>query len=168
MNDDLLALYAYNRWANARTLESLRALPPEDYTRELGGGWPSPRATCVHLAAATNAWAERLADREATSLPKEAEVPTLADAAALLAEAERKLDAFLSTLTPERLAGTFTWKNLKKEEKSAPLWAVLRHVVNHGTYHRGQIASMVRRLGSKPLATDMVLWGIETQSTPPR
>jgi uncharacterized damage-inducible protein DinB len=46
------------------------------------------------------------------------------------------------------------------ELKTAPLWAVLRHVVNHQTYHRGQISSMLRRLGAKPVSTDMVVWGI--------
>ena len=50
---------------------------------------------------------------------------------------------------------------LKGEPKIAPFWAVLRHVVNHGTYHRGQISSMVKRVGGKPISTDMVVWGIE-------
>ena len=57
--DDLAPLYAYNAWANGRVLESLRALPEADYVKEQGGGWPSLRSTFVHLAGATDAWAER-------------------------------------------------------------------------------------------------------------
>ncbi|HEV8266884.1 MAG TPA: DinB family protein [Thermoanaerobaculia bacterium] len=165
MKDDLLSLYAYNKWANARVLDSLRSLSADDYTRELGGGWPSLRATLVHLAGATDAWAERFGGRDVTVLPTPEQVPTLENAATLLRGAETKLDAFLSTLAPEKPAGAFTWKNLKGEPKTAPFWAVLRHVVNHGTYHRGQISSMVKRVGGKPIATDMVVWGIEIQKT---
>jgi uncharacterized damage-inducible protein DinB len=161
MKDDLLSLYEYNKWANARVIGSLRPLSAEDYTRELGGGWPSIRATFVHLAGATDAWAERFAGKDVTVLPTPDEVSTFDAAAALLQGAETKLDAFLSTIAPEKATGSFTWKNLKGEPKTAPFWAVLRHVVNHGTYHRGQISSMVKRVGGKPVSTDMVVWGIE-------
>lgn len=161
MKDDLFSLYAYNDWANARTVASVRTLAPEPYTRELGGGWPSIRATFVHLASATNAWGERMQGRDATVLPTESEVPDVEAAAALLEAGRTKLAAFLETLTEERMRGPFTWKNLKGEERSAPLWVVLRHVVNHASYHRGQIASMVKRVGGKPISTDMVVWGIE-------
>ncbi|MEO6325313.1 MAG: DinB family protein [Thermoanaerobaculia bacterium] len=161
MNDELASLYAYNRWADDRTAAALRSLPPGDYTRELGGGWPSPRATFVHLAGATNAWSERFIGCDATTLPAEADLPLLENAVALLEAAHTKLEELLPTFSAERMAAPFTWKNLAGKERTAPFWAVLRHVVNHGTYHRGQISSMVRRLGGKPLATDMVVWGIE-------
>lgn len=159
--DDLASLYAYNAWANERILAALRDLPAEAYARELGGGWPSLRATLVHLAGATDAWAERFEGRDATRLPTEEELPALADAEALLRRAQSRLEALLPSFTPERLAGGLTWKNLKREERTAPLWAVARHVVNHASYHRGQIASMVKRAGGKAASTDMVLWGIE-------
>jgi uncharacterized damage-inducible protein DinB len=30
----------------------------------------------------------------------------------------------------------------------------MRHVVNHSTYHRGQLAMMLRQLGQAPPSTD--------------
>lgn len=162
--DDLASLLAYNAWANEKTVASVRALPAEAYTRELGGGWPSLRATLVHLASATDNWAERFEGHDATRLLTEEEVPTLADAEALLARAQRRLEALLPTFTPERLREPFPWKNLQLEVRTAPTWVVLRHVVNHASYHRGQVSSMVRRLGGTPAPTDMVRWGIELLS----
>lgn len=166
--DDLESLYAFNSWANARVLETLRALPEGDYVKEQGGGWPSLRATFVHLAGATDAWAERFWGREATRLSTPDELPALEDAARVLLAAEEKHRRHLATYTPGRLAGPFTWKNLKGEERTVPFWVVVRHVVNHQTYHRGQIASMVRRLGHAPKSTDMVVWGIEQAARPDR
>jgi uncharacterized damage-inducible protein DinB len=161
--DDLESLYAFNVWANARVVEALREVPEHDYEKEQGGGWPSLRATFVHIAGATDAWAERFAGRDATLLPTPADLPTLDDAVRVLLAAQEKHAALLPTYAA-RLAEPFTWKNLKGEAKTAPFWVVVRHVVNHQTYHRGQISSMLRRLGHAPKATDMVVWGIEVAS----
>jgi len=161
MKDDLFALQDYNLWANGLLLESLAPLPHEDYVREPEGGGPSVREALVHLAGSTRAWAERFDGRDATALPAVDEVPTLADAARMLDEADARISTFLATRTPQQLSAPFVWKNLRGEEKAAPLWAVLRHTVNHASYHRGQIAAMLKRLGGKPLATDLVRWAIE-------
>jgi uncharacterized damage-inducible protein DinB len=158
---ELFGLYEYNEWANERTIASLRALPEDGYVRDLGGSWPSLRATFVHLAGATDAWAERFGGKDVLVLPKEPDLPALEDAVRLLLAAEEKHRRHLKSLTREKLAGTFSWKNLSGEVKTSPFEIVVRHVVNHQTYHRGQIASMVRRAGGKPIPTDMVRWGIE-------
>ena len=161
MTAELMDLYTYNEWANERVIRSLRELPEADYVREMGGGWPSVRATFVHLAGGTEAWAERFGGKDVLELPKESALPKLEDAVRLLLSAQEKHRSHLATLTPEKLGRPFSWKNLTGEVRSAPLEIVLKHVVNHQTYHRGQIASMLRRLGGKPVATDMVRWGIE-------
>jgi uncharacterized damage-inducible protein DinB len=165
VTSELFALFEYNQWANARVIKMLRALSEEDYVREMGGGWPSIRATFVHIAGATDAWAERFAGRDVPALVKESELPKLEDAVALLLEAEEKHRAHLKTLTPEKLDAPFSWKNLAGDVRTVPFGIVVRHVVNHQTYHRGQISSMVRRFGVKPVSTDMVVWGIEIHAS---
>jgi uncharacterized damage-inducible protein DinB len=39
---------------------------------------------------------------------------------------------------------------------SNPLWQSLQHLANHGTYHRGQISTLLRQLGTKPILTDLI------------
>jgi uncharacterized damage-inducible protein DinB len=162
---ELLALYDYNEWANERVIRMLRALPEADYVRELEGGWPSVRATFVHLAGATDAWAERFSGKDVLELPKETSLPKLEDAVAVLLSAHARHRTHLKSLTREKLDRPFSWKNLSGEVKTAPFGIVVRHVVNHQTYHRGQISSMVRRLGHAPVATDMVRWGIDVHGS---
>jgi uncharacterized damage-inducible protein DinB len=161
LKDDLFSLYAFNKWADARVIHALRALDADEFAKEMGGGWPSVRATFVHVAGATWAWSERIAGRDRTVLHTVEQLPRLDDAVAVLEEAHGRFDGIVAGITPEKLATTFVWKNLQGIEKKAPFWAILRHVVNHETYHRGQISSMVKRLGKKPIATDFVVWGIE-------
>ena len=35
---------------------------------------------------------------------------------------------------------------------------IIFHIVNHGTYHRGQIAADFRSTGLEPIVTDYVIW----------
>lgn len=165
MKDDLQALRDYDLWANRLLLESLAALSHEDYVREPAGGGPSLRSTLVHLAGATRNWAERFEGRDATALPSVEEVATLADAARMLNDADARISAFVAAVTPERLSAPLVWRNLKGEPKAAPLWTVLRHTVNHASYHRGQLAQTLKRLGGQPAATDLVRWAIERHAS---
>lgn len=161
MHDDLTSLFAYNRWANDRVLQAVRKLTAEQYSQEPVPGWSSVRATLVHVADATVIWSRRLRDEPITGRATEADCPTIDDAAGLLARGQDAFEQLLPTFTPARLATVLTYRNFRDEQVSAPIWAVLRHVVNHATYHRGQVAAKLGRLGVEPLPTDLVFWAIE-------
>src|SRR5262245_36713350 len=75
--EDVVQLFAYNRWANARTLEPVSNLTPEEFGRTLGGSFPSVRETMAHIYAAEWIWLERWMGRSPRGLPTSQEVPTL-------------------------------------------------------------------------------------------
>src|SRR5947209_1178187 len=106
IQDDLKSLFEYNRWADGRVVEACRALAPSQYEQSPapGSGWTSIRSTLVHVADATWIWARRLRGETITARVTEAEVPTLDDAAALLARGHDAFDHLFETLPPERLA----------------------------------------------------------------
>jgi uncharacterized damage-inducible protein DinB len=163
MKDDFASLFRYNRWADRRILDACRQLTAEQYVAEPAPGWSSVRATLVHMAIVTEGWLRGLTGEVVGAPPTEAEVATVADAEALLARAYQTLDGLLPELTAERLATPMT---LRGGGRSAvlPPWAVLRHVVNHTTYHRGQIAAKLKRLGVQAPATDFIFWALEQTS----
>jgi uncharacterized damage-inducible protein DinB len=166
MHDDFAALFTYNRWADGRVLAACRTLAQEQYTRDLPGGMTSLRATLVHIAGATHAWSRRIRGETVPALATETEVPTVEDAARLVTEANDFFAKLVPTLNTERLAAIWSYRNLRNEEKRLPFWAVLRHVVNHASYHRGQVAVKLKRLGVEPPQTDLVFWAIEQTARP--
>jgi uncharacterized damage-inducible protein DinB len=165
MKDDMVALFAFNRWANARMLDACRKLTPEQYSAEPVPGWSSARATVWHIAVVTEGWLRGLANDPDESFPTEPELATVDDARRLLERAYRRFDELLPALTPELLATPVT---LRRRGRTAtlPPWAVLRHVVNHTTYHRGQVASKLKRFGIQQAETDFFYWVLEQSAEP--
>jgi uncharacterized damage-inducible protein DinB len=156
--ETLATLFAFSRWANARTLESVERLTAEEYAREIGGSFGSIRGTLRHLYGADWVWLERLHGRSPRALPRDDDAGTLE----ALREEWRKIEdgqkAFLESLSAERLAQTISYVNFAGEAWTYSLGDALLHVANHGTYHRGQVVTLLRQLGRKPVATDYLRW----------
>jgi len=160
MNDSFISLFTFNRWANARMLEACRKLTPEQYAAEPVPGWTSVRATVWHIAVVTEGWLRGLANDPDESFPTEAELATVDDAQRLLERAYRRFDERLPAFTPAWLATPITYSR-RGRTATLPPWVVLRHIVNHTTYHRGQVASKLKRFGIQQAETDIVYWGFE-------
>jgi uncharacterized damage-inducible protein DinB len=160
MNDNFVSLFAYNRWADLRVLDACRKLSAEQYVAEPVPGWSSVRASLVHIVSATYNWIRRVAGETVAGPLTEAELPTIDDAQRRLDQAYQMLDGMWSTLTPQHLATPRTFE-LRGRSWVLPPWVVLRHIVNHATYHRGQISSKLKRLGVEQPPTDFVFWAME-------
>jgi uncharacterized damage-inducible protein DinB len=78
----------------------------------------------------------------------------------LLERAYRRFEELRPTLTPERLNTVLTLRR-GGHAATLPPWAMLRHIVNHSTYHRGQVASKLKRFGIEQPTTDFFFWVIE-------
>jgi uncharacterized damage-inducible protein DinB len=160
MQDDVVALFAYDRWANARVLDACRKLTAEQYVAEPVPGWSSVRSTLYHIAWVTDLHLRTLAGDSDDAIPTEGDLPTVDDAAGLLERAYRRFEELRPTLTPERLDTMLTVRG-RGSTFTLPRWAMLRHIVNHSTYHRGQVASKLKRFGIEQQISDFFFWAIE-------
>jgi uncharacterized damage-inducible protein DinB len=156
--EEVAKLLDYNRWANARTLESVAPLPQEELDRKLGGSFPSVRETLVHIYAAEWIWLERWRGTSPKGLPSPDEMKTLDGLKERWAKVEKDRSEFARGLSDQRLGETISYFNLAGEGRKNRLGELFVHVVNHSSYHRGQVATMLRQLERKPLSTDYVLY----------
>jgi uncharacterized damage-inducible protein DinB len=154
--EDMRALYDYNAWANHRSLDAAAGLTNEHFTKAMGSSFGSVRDTLAHICAAEWVWFERFQGRSPASPPNRAECEDVASLRALWAEQEARLLAFVGKLTQEDLNRVMEYNTLKFGVYSNPLWQSMQHVVNHGTYHRGQVTTLLRQLGAQPILTDLM------------
>lgn len=160
MQDDVATLFTYDRWANRKILDACRNLTAEQYVAEPITGRSSVRWTASHIAMATEFNLRAVAGDPDDQFPTETELVTLDDVAQSLERAYRRFDELRPTLTPERLETLLTLRAIGRTF-TLPRWAMLRHIVNHATYHRGQVASKLRGFGVEPPNTDFFWWVIE-------
>ena len=165
---DLQILFEYDRWANNRVLRAASPLKVEEFARDLGGSLRSVRDTLLHIIGAEWAWLTYWRE----------EFPS----AAFLNELWPRADAlFASSVFPEFGAMQLQWAEVEREqiefvnglsdeslqrmlpvlETQISLGHLMQHLANHSSYHRGQIALMMRQLGAVPLATDFALFLME-------
>ena len=154
-------LYEYNRWANARSLEAASTVSPADFTKEVGGSFASLRGTLAHVYGAEWIWLERWRGTSPRKLPFALDFPDVETIRSRWQDVEREQKKFLDALDPARLAEVVSYVNLKGETFAYPLGRMLQHVVNHSTYHRGQVATILRQLKATPLSTDLLLYDDE-------
>jgi uncharacterized damage-inducible protein DinB len=154
--EDARILFTYDSWANRRTLDACAALSSEQFTRDLGSSFRSVRDTLAHIMGAQWIWLERFRGRSPSALLSTDEYPDVARLRTRWTEVQRELVAYVEGLSAADLDRSFDYRDLKGNAYSSVLGHTLQHLANHGTYHRGQVTTMLRQLGAKPVSTDMI------------
>jgi uncharacterized damage-inducible protein DinB len=148
--EDLRTLLDYHYWARDRVLAAVEPLTQEQFTRDLGSSFRSIRDTLAHLYFAEWAWYSRWQGTSPTAqLPMDM-FPDLPAIRTLWKEHEPKMRTFLETLGENGINRVFEYKLLSGTPGASVFWHMLQHVVNHGSYHRGQVTTMLRQLGMAP------------------
>ena len=154
---DLRTMLDYHYWARDRLLDALEPLTPEQLNHDAGSSFKCIRETLVHIYAAEWAWYSRWQGNSPTALLPSDRFPDLVSVRRAWSELEAKVRAFLDGLDEDGIARAFDYKLLSGHTGSSPFWQMLQHVVNHGSYHRGQITTKLRQLGAQPAKSlDMI------------
>lgn len=153
--EEIRLLFDYNSWANHHSLEAASALSAEAYAKPLGSSFSSVGETLAHIYGAEVVWLGRFLG-ESPKMPDLAQVATLSALRKRWDEVEAKLARFVAGLAQADLDREIHYRNLAGEPYRNSLWQPLQHLVNHGTYHRGQVTTMLRQLGAKPVSTDLI------------
>lgn len=151
--DDLLKLLDYTAWATARLLAALAPLAPEALARDLHSSHGGLGGTLAHLYGADVIWTARLRGQPAISFSDLPELPGLDVLEVQWAALQAGRRALVAGLNAEQ---TVAYANLKGEAQTSTVSEIVRHVVNHGAYHRGQIVTMLRQLEHAAPSTDLI------------
>lgn len=147
----------YSGWASQKLVDAAEQLTPEDRTRPMGVSHESLQKTLGHIYAADRAWYSRTVDPE-TSIPSLTDIHSMEVLTGEWRDLQKKWEAWADSLTDEDLARVLEYRLRDGTESRTPVWQIVMHVVNHATLHRGQVMAMLRQLGVKPPATDLIFY----------
>jgi uncharacterized damage-inducible protein DinB len=159
MNYSLEHHLAYSVWANEILVDRLKKLDETVLHQEVKSSFPSIAKTLLHMWDAEVVWMKRFQGISLTDWPSKNFTGSTTDLLNGFLKSSRDLQAFVSLKGGAFVKETIRYKNLKGTEFEDPIEPVLYHVVNHGSYHRGQITTMLRELGvTDPVGTDIILY----------
>ena len=157
---DLLSQFAsYNVWANQKLLDVILVLPEEKQKQEVPSSFNSLLKTVLHMWDAESIWWQRLKLQERIIIPSENFKGNMQDVSNGLMQENRQWQEWVNSASDISLDHVFQYQNTKKEQFKQPVYQMILHVFNHGTYHRGQIVNMLRQLGVEKIPqTDFIVW----------
>jgi uncharacterized damage-inducible protein DinB len=157
--ETLRVLVDYHYWARDRVLEAVEGLSPDQFTRDMGSSFKSVRDTLVHAYSAEWAWCERWNGRSPQAHVAPDTVPDAATLRQRWKDLEENVRAVVGRMGAQGLDRVFDYTMLNGEPRSSIFWQMAQHVVNHGSYHRGQVTTMLRQLGAKaPQSMDLITY----------
>lgn len=149
-------LYAYNRWANQRITDVVALLDDDAFTRHLGGSFPSVHLTLAHMVESEWIWLCRWEGTSPTEMPEGWDISTLPLLRTRWDAVEERRQGFLADLSNDALERPFEYRTFAGVPHTNTYGETLRHVVNHSSYHRGQVVTMLRQLGAEAVSTDLI------------
>lgn len=158
---DILMLYQYNQWTNAKILNAASNVTQEGYLSPASFPHGGLRGTLVHALFAEWIWRNRWEGVSPTKRLKPEEFPTFESLRTRWAAEEKALMSFADGVTNERLESKFSYRATDGRPHERILWQAMAHVVNHGTQHRTEAAAILTDLGHSPGDIDMIYFLIE-------
>jgi len=156
--DEILTLYQYNAWANARILNAALNLTPEQFMAPATFSYGGLRGTLVHTLFAEWIWRRRWEGHSPTEWLMPDDFPTFDSLRERWATEEKNMMIFVESVTEEALGSTINYHTTGGKTRHNTLWHLMFHLVNHGTQHRSEAAVMLTDFGYSPGDIDMIVY----------
>lgn len=143
----------FMKWADEQLCAALSQAPADQVSQDRGSSFNSLFDTLNHVYLAELVWISRVQDNPGTTIADLIAPANMAELGQAWPGLHQRWIDWAHTLDdwskPMAIRGRFG-------EFQLPYWKVVMHLMNHGSYHRGQLATMLRQAGVKPPATDLM------------
>ena len=147
---DLETLLDYHYWARERLLDAVSRATTEQIAQDLGNSFPSILDTLRHLIGAEIVWRSRWMGQSPATMPALVDISDLQAVRRAWAEEETLVRKALVERGEAGVSRAVQYTGFNGQAQAQPFEHTFQHLVNHGTYHSGQITTMLRQLRVEP------------------
>ncbi|MGW9527663.1 DinB family protein [Paenibacillus terrae] len=163
MTDFALQFYDFNVWANEQIFKRLKELPKDAYRQEIQSVFSSLSNVLAHVYLSDLGWIEVFSGKSmkhaltlAEQLKEQTESKGLEEMETMFLELSERFKSFLNQ--QENINKPLVIQNPSSGIMKTRVSEIVPHIVNHGTYHRGNITAMLRQMGYASVSTDYGLF----------
>ncbi|GGH77655.1 putative damage-inducible protein DinB [Pullulanibacillus pueri] len=156
-------LYGYHKWANQRIFKHLKSLPEGIDEKEVQSVFPSIAEVLSHIYRVDQIWFSVMKGEAfdetmevVARVQKEIKGKNLIQIEEMYQNVSEAFQAFLED--QDNLDKIIECAHPEFGRLETPLSQLVQHVVNHGTYHRGNITAMLRQMGYAGVPTDYIFY----------
>lgn len=137
---------SYNAWTTQTLIQWLSTKDISTLDQVVPSSFPSIRASLIHIANTERFWLDVMRKAPLTFSSEDLEALSVAQLLAYCVKQSEELSLYIDQLSEEELLQEVTL-DTPWVKGSRPRYEFLQHVVNHTTYHRGQIITIGRNIG---------------------
>lgn len=156
-------MYDYHRWANEVIINRLRELPEDVYHKDIQSGFSSVSKVAAHIYLVDLNWfnilsGQNMKDSMAAceQIREELEMKSLDEMKDDYTDLSSRYETFLTD--PENADKNLVVDNPYAGPLETNVYETILHIVTHGAYHRGNIATMLRQMGQTSVMQDCGLY----------
>lgn len=150
--------FEYSLWASLKILEAAEKMPVEAVEKDRGNSFGGILGTLTHIFQADRVWLKRFEGDPYFKLALENESFDLAKLKAEWPPIIGTFTAWIRAQDDAKFEDQLFWRNVRGEDKTEAMYKILLHIVNHGSYHRGQLITMIKQAGGEVVSTDLVYY----------
>lgn len=153
MKELTIQLFDYHLWANERLIQHLRGLPKEIFLNKVESVFPTIAETFGHMIAVDKLWYSRMKGKNLQQIGTK-QFNTIEETLEASADLHNNIKCFL--VSTENVENMVFYQNTRGDQFNNQISEIVQHIVNHGTYHRGNISAMIRQMGYEGTSTDYI------------
>lgn len=157
------ALVNYNNWTDAMIMEWLNQIGEEQWTRTISSSFSGVRETAVHMVSAKKIWIDFWNKETDPVYLSKTFQGTREDLIKVWERSSVDLQMVIENYPEEEYMDPITFIYPNGKQGQMIFWETFLHFINHATYHRGQLVTLLRQTGFTNFSnTDLATYFINT------
>jgi len=148
---------SYNTWANQKLIDWLKNAPDNLLIKEINSSYPTIKHTFLHIWNAERFWFSFLKKDKLEPFVDDFKLDVNTFFEGIINQSII-LEIYINSLTEKQLGESYSI-NTPWLKGTQPCYVYIQHLINHSTYHRGQLITIGRILGlNNPPNTDFAFY----------